>query len=176
LVTFSLPVSLLVYLVTQGLLIPAVAGAFRVRLAPRPAAPFKVLVALLVGLLSHVAWDSLTHSSGLLVTRWTTLSTSLLGVPLFKVLQHTSSAVGFTAISLFVWHRHRDLLLAHTSRVLIIAAFVCVPALVGGILNAYRGASLTEQLGLFAVGALDGGLIAILAATLCYRHKRAQAA
>ena len=173
LVTFSLPVSLLAYLVAQGLLIPAIAGAFRVRLAPRKAAPFMVLVALIVGLLSHVAWDSFTHPSGLLVTHWPTLSTALLGVPLFKVLQHTSSAVGFTAIALFVWHRHRDLLLAHTSRALAIAVLVCVPALVGGILNAYRGASPNAQLGLFAVGALDGGLIAVLvAATLYYRPNR----
>jgi hypothetical protein len=178
LVTFSLPVSLLAYLVAQGLLIPAIAGAFRVRPVPRTAAPLMVLVALLVGLLSHVAWDSFTHPSGLVVTHWPTLSTTVLGVPLFEVLQHASSAVGLTAIALFVWHHHRDLLLGHTSRALTIAALVCVPALVGGVLNAYRGASPREQLALFAVGALDGGLIAALAsATLfCCRPKRAQAA
>jgi len=136
-----------------------------------------VLVALLIGLVSHVAWDSFTHPSGLVVTHWPTLSTAVLGVPLFKVLQHTSSAFGLTAIALFVWHRYRDHLLAHTVRALTIAVVICVPALVGGILNAYRGASAKAQLGLFAVGALDGGLIAVVvAAALYYRPKRTRAA
>lgn len=113
-VTVDLAAALVVLLLLHGLLRdpllsllpPALAG----RAAPlRPtwrdlarSAPAIVAGALL-GSASHVLWDSFTHSTG--PGEWGQwLATPVLGVlPLFRVLQYTSSAVGLAVVVWWAW-------------------------------------------------------------------------
>jgi len=67
--------------------------------------------AVLVGALTHLAWDSFTHEYGWTVRHVPVLSTPILrtsrgAVPLFKLLQHGSTAFGLTVLAAMAL-RHR---------------------------------------------------------------------
>lgn len=64
-----------------------------------PTAVWKVPISLIIGALTHVAWDSFTHGTSYLVAIWPVLRIPavVLGTrsfPLFEVLQHASTALG----------------------------------------------------------------------------------
>ncbi|MEV5554632.1 DUF4184 family protein [Nonomuraea wenchangensis] len=85
-----------------ALLPPALAGRAAL-LAPARLRPVPILAGALIGAATHVAWDSFTHSTGpALWGDW--LSVEVLGVlPLFRVLQYTSSAAGLAAVVWWAW-------------------------------------------------------------------------
>ncbi|MDD5705790.1 MAG: DUF4184 family protein [Kiritimatiellae bacterium] len=61
--------------------------------------------AILVGAMTHVGWDSFTHQYGWMVQRFPSLSRSVFQarwgiVPLYKVLQHGSTAMGLAVFAL----------------------------------------------------------------------------
>ena len=59
----------------------------------------------LIGMLTHVIWDSFTHNTGYFVLRLRFLRKSLnlfnYQVPIFKILQHGSTFIGFLVIVYF---------------------------------------------------------------------------
>jgi hypothetical protein len=67
---------------------------------------FTVIYSILLGALTHILWDSLTHSTGYFVERWLWLqgSVTIIGteIPIIKLLQHTSSLLGLFLMTLFV--------------------------------------------------------------------------
>ncbi len=67
---------------------------------------FIILFSILVGASSHLLWDSFTHKTGFFVTHFSVFSTSLsffgINVPVFKILQHSSTAVGSIYIIAYV--------------------------------------------------------------------------
>jgi len=127
---------------------------------------------LAAGILSHVIWDSFTHPSGLLVTHWSALTASVHGVPVYKLLQHLSSAFGISAIAYSVWRNNQPVLKSHLARVGAVMAVLVVPAVLAGLLNASRGSSIRGRAGLFAVGALDGAVIAAVLGSIFERTSR----
>jgi hypothetical protein len=54
------------------------------------------IVSVMIGFYSHVLLDAFTHKSGLFVTRSTFLQVYIMGIPIYKFLQHTLSIVGIT--------------------------------------------------------------------------------
>jgi hypothetical protein len=78
-----------------------------------PGTTATLLVFILVGTWSHIAWDSFTHSSG-----WCVLAAPLLfmhivkieniEIPVFKLLQYGRSLFGIAAILTFYWRSLRD--------------------------------------------------------------------
>jgi hypothetical protein len=71
-----------------------------------------VLVSLLAGAATHVAWDSFTHGGSAGVELFPVLETRLFTVSgytayVFSVLQHLSSAVGMTVLAVWVWRWYR---------------------------------------------------------------------
>lgn len=73
-----------------------------------------ICAAVLLGALTHVAWDSFTHDYGWVVQRVPGLSRRVFagvrgGVPLYKALQHGSTVFGLAAMAVMAWmHRaHR---------------------------------------------------------------------
>lgn len=66
----------------------------------------------LLGMLTHIIWDSFTHQSGVMVEAIPVLQKgiSLLGsqVPLYKIMQHGSTAIGFFVIGLFFHSKLKD--------------------------------------------------------------------
>ncbi len=75
-----------------------------------------IIVSILVGMATHVLWDSFTHPNTWLYRRWPLLRAQL-SVPLFKtvhvykVLQHASTATGLAIllIWLVLWYRHAEI-------------------------------------------------------------------
>lgn len=56
----------------------------------------------LLGMFTHVFWDSFTHDGGYFVTRIAGLNSKWFNIPVYKYLQHGSTLLGFAAIALFV--------------------------------------------------------------------------
>ncbi|HEX4050617.1 MAG TPA: DUF4184 family protein [Steroidobacteraceae bacterium] len=159
LLNFSLPMGLLIYLLTQVLIRPAIVeilpDAAYVRLTHSPPAPslarlsscLSLSAALLFGALTHLIWDGFTHEN----SRGVRLFPQLLNygpnmaghqLRLYVWMQYGSSVVGLAVVlaALAVWLRHaptpasppvRHLQLPE--RVLWILLYVTVPlaALVG---------------------------------------------
>lgn len=74
-----------------------------------------VVGSILVGIATHLAWDSFTHRNTWLYHRWPllgqTIDLPVLGlVPLYKVLQHGSTVIGIAVLSiwLIVWYRNTE--------------------------------------------------------------------
>lgn len=77
---------------------PAVVGARRTGAAARAA---WLVASLVVGVLTHVAWDSVTHGDGLVVQRVALLQAPALGgMSVARVLQHASTVLG---LAVLVW-------------------------------------------------------------------------
>lgn len=88
------------------------AGEFRFGGAPRFAL---IVVSVLVGVLTHLVWDSFTHPNGWSVLHWPLLLHRAHlpfaeGAQVYKVLQHASTILGlaFLLIWLAVWYRSAD--------------------------------------------------------------------
>lgn len=64
-----------------------------------------------LGSLSHVAWDAFTHQGAFFVNRFSLLqqhiSLGILDVPVYKILQHGSTTIGFAVIAFVLWNEGR---------------------------------------------------------------------
>jgi len=120
----TLPVALVVLWIFHAFVkVPAVMllpDPLQRRLAPhlakfhfRSAARFLLIVtSVLVGIATHLLWDSFTHSSSWLYSHWALLRQPLflpvLGpVPRYKVFQHASSIIGMLILAFWFarWYR-----------------------------------------------------------------------
>ncbi|MDH4058240.1 MAG: DUF4184 family protein [Cyclobacteriaceae bacterium] len=71
---------------------------------------FRFILCLLVGIFSHIAWDSFTHSNSYFVDQFTVLTkpvtiSYLPSWPLFRYLQHISTGIGVLVILYFFHHQ-----------------------------------------------------------------------
>jgi hypothetical protein len=121
---FALPLSIVALWIFETLMkVPLIS------LAPQPhqeklvalAKPFRwlpagrfavVLLSLLVGIGTHMLWDSLTHERGLVVRNFPDLSRPALedfGTerPLYDILQHTSTLTGLLILAIWYWRWFR---------------------------------------------------------------------
>jgi hypothetical protein len=92
----------------EGLL-PAVAGAGgaggRSAGGPLVRAGW-VLLSLVLGIATHLVWDSFTHGDGYVVTHVPLLGTSLAGdLTWARALQHVSTVAGLVIIGIYLWRR-----------------------------------------------------------------------
>ncbi|MFJ8902311.1 DUF4184 family protein [Streptomyces sp. NPDC102370] len=68
-----------------------------------------VLLSLVIGIITHLVWDSFTHADGYLVTHLGVLRSSLAGdLTVARALQHLSTAVGLLAVTHHLWRRARS--------------------------------------------------------------------
>lgn len=71
-----------------------------------PATLAAVLVSVVLGVLTHVVWDSFTHGDGWAVQRLEPLQQhAIAGQTWARVLQHLSSVVGLLALAVWSWRR-----------------------------------------------------------------------
>ena len=116
---FCLPVGLIVLWIFQEImklpLISLVPESHQHRLAPL-AKPFRwggagrfslIVVSLLLGAISHLAWDAFTHDRGLVVRNVPDLRVPIeeFGThrPLYNLLQHGSSLLGLALLAFWYW-------------------------------------------------------------------------
>lgn len=72
-----------------------------------------IVVSILVGIATHVLWDSFTHLEGYPYHHWALLRQSvdvpILGMmPCYKVLQHTSTVLGLVVLSVWLYRWYRE--------------------------------------------------------------------
>ncbi|MGW5044286.1 DUF4184 family protein [Streptomyces griseoluteus] len=113
-----------------------------------------LLVSALMGIASHLAWDSFTHGDGFLVTHVQSLRASALGgLTAARLLQYVSTTFGLAAVGWHLWRR-RDRLRTHVGtdtvarlgpvvRWSVVTLLVAAPVLGGAVnsrndFNAYR--------------------------------------
>lgn len=58
---------------------------------------------VLIGAASHIFWDAFTHKTGYFVENIDFLQLDFLGIPTYKILQHSSSLLGLTFITYVFW-------------------------------------------------------------------------
>jgi uncharacterized protein DUF4184 len=123
----TLPVSLVVlwlfHAVVRGPVVELLPNGLQSRLANeigefrfRGASKFvMIVVSILVGVGTHVLWDSFTHQNTWLYHRWPSLHAPIripiLGAtPIYKLLQHASTlfGIGVLSIWLLVWYRRTN--------------------------------------------------------------------
>lgn len=103
LLVFCLPMGLVVFYLVRSLsagfvqLLPRFVQA-RLASSPTDAGIRVVVVSILIGAVTHDVWDSFTHRAGLLVRQFH-LDRTVAGVPLFRILQHGSTVVGFVVLT-----------------------------------------------------------------------------
>lgn len=64
---------------------------------------FVVVTCALIGIFSHLLWDSFTHETGFFVGKVSFLSRDILTVPVYKILQHSSTLLGAFVICFVIW-------------------------------------------------------------------------
>ena len=72
-----------------------------------------IVMSLLVGIATHLLWDSFTHRNTWVYHRWPMLQQKVtmlpLGsIPLYKILQHGSTLVGIAILALWMDHWYRN--------------------------------------------------------------------
>jgi len=97
-----------------------------------------VVVSLALGVLTHVLWDSFTHSDGWVVTRVDALRTEAVGsLTWARLLQHLSTVVGLVVLVVYAWKHRRAWLVAgdpdRRTRWLRVLAVVIAAAVVGAV-------------------------------------------
>ncbi|MFC8076591.1 DUF4184 family protein [Streptomyces sp. NPDC057307] len=67
-----------------------------------------VLLSALIGVLTHLAWDSFTHADGYVVTHLSVLRSHVAGdLTVARVVQHLSTVGGLVAVAVHLWRRTR---------------------------------------------------------------------
>ncbi|ETW94428.1 MAG: hypothetical protein ETSY1_34875 [Candidatus Entotheonella factor] len=142
----------------------------------------RVLLALLLGAVTHIVWDAFTHDNTLITRQFPFFATPLLiqngyTLRVYMVLQHGSALVGLGVITFYAWRwyqstpprnaSHPENLLAWQKAS--IATCLIVPSVIGAVQNglykAPREASL-QALQVFSMAAFVAG-IGIFILVLC---------
>ena len=171
--TVSLPYALALYGFLRaarrpvGVLLPAVvrpgaggSGAWLARAG-------WVLVSLVLGIATHLVWDSFTHGDGYVVTHVPPLSTTVVGdLTWARLLQHVSTVAGLAIIGIYLWRR-RDRLPGRvgspgtrrtTRQGLRAVGGVAVAAAVVGTLRWWSAGSSSDDAGLTPRDVVEGVL------------------
>jgi len=115
-----------------------------------------IIASLLLGIATHLLWDSFTHSTAWPYHHWLLLRQSFAlpivgSLPLYKILQHGSTVLGLAILSIWLVHWYRinepcgplTKTLSLRRRAAVIAVVVTV-ALVGAIARALVGIGMTN--------------------------------
>ena len=189
LVVFSIPVGFFVWLVFSRLIRPAAVELLPPGLARAMRPPVLALalglVAVAIGALSHVMWDGITHRRGWTPAILPVLMTPVVpGLPIYRLLQHLSSAVGAIAIVMWVrgWIRRqpreaRRFAPGQFRQSLSVVATILAVSAVAGLANTTRLPirNVGDWLALFVVGGMAAFAVALLVFGIIRRRRPAEA-
>lgn len=111
-VIFCLPVGLVVYVLHRWVIAPALYRnlpcAVRERLVESlPRRALLISAAIMIGAATHILWDGFTHGHGYFVTGSATLESKVMGLPVYKFLQHGSTFLGFGIMAFWCYRQPR---------------------------------------------------------------------
>lgn len=162
---FTVPLAVLVTWFAERAVLPGL----RVRLGMPPAhvAPhgsIAAVISVVVGVATHLLWDSFTHPRGTMVEALPLLADTSFGhLPLYKWLQHGSSVAGLAIVGTVLVSRARRLHPAEQRRLMPLIAASAISCLSFGLANATRVTEFRQGVGYFAVGALCALAVAAIA-------------
>lgn len=129
-----------------------------------------VVLSALVGVATHLVWDSFTHSDGYVVTHVPALSEPAAGALTWaRALQHASTVVGLLLVAWYLWRRRAGLGPVRR-RALWWGGGVVVAGAVVGTLDLWADTGLTagETVEAALAGAATGAGAALLVALVVY--------
>ncbi|WP_251096581.1 DUF4184 family protein [Streptomyces sp. Caat 7-52] len=116
------------------------------------------LLSVLIGILTHLVWDSFTHGDGYVVTHLSVLRSHITGdLTVARVVEHISTAGGLAAGAVHLWRRVRRAPAGDTGQAALsatvrwgVVAALAVAALTGAVANThtlqyYRGGPATTH-------------------------------
>lgn len=192
---FAVPLGLILYWLFHVLLkeplvalLPEAAAARLARFAApeMPAHPWgKVVLSLLVGALTHLAWDSFTHEEGWIVDKFPVFEEELFAigsytVRVYQLLQHASTILGTLFVCWWTWRAFKLLpsqegtcaVFPRKTRFLILsgllaasAGWAALDAALPGTLDPLAVRGVMRSVGLDAAQALAVGVLAYCVAT-----------
>jgi hypothetical protein len=136
-----------------------------------------VLLSLLIGVATHLVWDSFTHSDGYVVLHVPLLSTQLAGdLTWARALQHVSTVGGLLVITVYLWRRRSRLLLTGGAaprgvrRLLQVVGGVAAVGAVAGTVELWGGTDLSarETVEVALASGATGSCAALIAALFLY--------
>lgn len=101
----GLPAGLLLFVLWHHLMRPALLAiapqmiASRLNHTPKRISWPAVVAAIIIGALSHIAWDSMTHATGWVVQSWPLWTTHVGPLPLYRWHQYLGGAVGLVILA-----------------------------------------------------------------------------
>jgi hypothetical protein len=127
-----------------------------------------IIIGFLIGIFSHIVWDSFTHAKEVFVLRWDWLSQPLFSdfpkLPAYKVLQHTSTLVGSIII---VWYFHH--LPQQPCNLTVKKSYWLIFILVAILAFSIRAWFTFEYFGDIVATALSASCIGIIFSSVIYR-------
>ncbi len=143
---------------------------------PRPTMPAvpTAILSIIIGVLSHIVWDSFTHSNGWFVTRYDFLRSPVGKRPLYELLQHGCGVAGLIAIALWMaWvlgqakPQYRTETLSQSYRFGIIT-LISIVAITSTLLDTKTGVNLNKARGEVVVKGVVGGITGTSISFLLY--------
>ncbi len=140
---------------------------------------FRFCYSALLGMFTHVVWDSFTHDTGTMVILIPLLASKLyvLGylVPIYKVLQHGSSLFGFFVIVAYFYgykniNDNKQAISTKRKIRYIISTFLISFILLFGIMLMMATYRTTFNIGVFIVTSIDCIILGLLLASLLSRQ------
>jgi hypothetical protein len=174
-VTIAMPLALALYLALASCerpvrwALPATSDPAATGKTLRPLWAAWVVASLALGVLTHVAWDSLTHSDGWVVENVAALRADIIGsLTGARLLQHLSTVLGLTAILVFALRRRNAWLVstdarrrARFLRAVAVALGTAVTVMVAVVSVKYEaGTGIEHLLSSAAIGAGLGAAVA----------------
>jgi len=132
------------------------------------------IVSVMIGFYSHVLLDGFTHKSGYFVMRNSLLQEYIIGIPIFKILQHSLSLVGLilelTILLLLlrktqVDHRY----IRVQGRLKIKYWFTVLLVTILTLTLKFLLSSSTNYMGMLVVSSISGFFLGLLVASIIYR-------
>ncbi len=177
-VLLDLPLVAVVYFIGRYLVLPVIGPylpyAFQpkqLRSRHRITAAFVFAYSALIGVLSHIVWDSFTHIDGAMVEHVAVLDETIrihgLDIPVYKILQHGSTLAGLIAIAWFLFGLYKRHMKAKKPTTLwsIAVFWSALIVLALSILLIWNAISATSapQYGVLVVRCIDSAIISLLA-------------
>jgi hypothetical protein len=175
---FDLPLVVAIYFVGRYLVLPAIGPYFPYTFQPKQRqsrngirGAFVFVYSALIGVLSHIVWDSFTHVDGAMVKHVdmlrATVSIHGLGIPTYKILQHGSTLLGLTAIAWFLFGLCKRHIKAKNptplpSIAVFWSALIALALSIWMIWNAVSTIS-ASQYGILVIRCIDSAVISLLA-------------
>lgn len=131
---------------------------------------FLVLISFLIGALSHLFWDSMTHWDGYLVQRITFFNEEVMTIPIYKIAQHLSTVVGLAILFFYIHNLAVDVTILKSSlfkywfMTIAFAAVILIARFMFGL--------QIEEIGSVIVSILFSGMLALTVVGLIFRFKK----